>query len=502
MKMRDNIPEPVFFSAEESPIPVPSIEGSWSLMRKKLDNQMPSRVGWWRSSRWFVLAGAIVVVVSAWLAYSHNKTYLRARRPGVSRVNSPRASSLEKLRQDAVVDPAVNSGVNPAVNSAVNHALNPAVNSTVNHVLNPAVNHSVNPAVSRQGVPVGNPSGGSQAGQSDQPDQAGAAPANTSMRPLTGASGRRRSRASVRNRSGSRGHSSSAYTPDGVTGKEDLLAYVQLPASFLLPYPFQAMTDTVFPVRPHYAAESGKDGSSSHGGASVKGSGKASGRGGPGMAAGLSISKSFPIASQQAYPYNINAKGNLLSDYIPAPYFQWYLRKNLYLQLAFQINSPQYTAASFKHSSSSSSALDTVNTDVTLKKLYYTDIPLTVHYAPFKHLFIGAGLQLSMYRGGVALQNEQNVQLDSGSAIPQYTNTSEAVKLNDSLQRVFSLRKTDWRILFDIQYNWRRAAIGFRFQEPLTNYLKNIPSGSPGRARNTSLGLYLQYNLWERKRKD
>ncbi|MBS1661443.1 MAG: hypothetical protein JST68_10375, partial [Bacteroidetes bacterium] len=119
------------------------------------------------------------------------------------------------------------------------------------------------------------------------------------------------------------------------------------------------------------------------------------------MSAGLSLSQVFPVSQQVTASYNVNGKSNILLDYLPAPYFRLYIGEKLYVQAAVKFNSPQYVLPQAVDSTKWDSSLLAgyssykQKTDVSINKLYYTNIPLSIHYQVYKGLSLGAGIQYS-----------------------------------------------------------------------------------------------------------
>jgi hypothetical protein len=462
MNMYDNIPDPEYFSAEESPIPVPSAEESWSLMQKKLDDARPAPVIWWWPLKGFIFAGAVVVPVLGWLALHlfsveehrpiHRYTTMadriaahsQAGRPGVSRVN-------------------------PRVNPPVNLQANPADSAT-------------SPT---SGAPTGShPTGGAPVTST-----------GASATPTAGAAA-----AGAANPTG--GHPTAGHPTDFAPQQITYVPSTGIPA---FRHPFPGGLETAMNISPNQVNIMAD--SSNPAGKPVK-SGKPAKSGKSGkprdsrthllIAAGFSLIQNAPLGDQLIYVYNINGKSNLLSDYVPAPYLQYFLRRNLYLQVAFQFNSPQYTPSLVIDSPRTEPKVNlTVFTTSTLQKLYYSNIPVTIDYSPFAHLFLGTGLQYSGLRGGFVYQRV--VSYDSASILPI---TYRTATLTKTMEQNFQLRKTDWRILFEANYYWKRTTLGLRYQQPLSSFSRNGAAGASGMDKNESLGFYLQYNLWERKRKN
>ena len=460
--MRDNPPDPIFFSAEESPIHIPSVDGAWSKMEKKLDDDNRLPIGWWHIARRPVLVGIVAISILARFAihiHSVHERTLSVRRDSIHSSNASAENLVGKERLHRVL---------PAGDSAGSR-----VASTNNR---PATND--NPVANDKPTPHDKPAPGATAAPGTTP-----APGATTIRNVT-------------------------PTPDA-TPDDKSIAFSPLPSASLLQYPFRGSPDIAYPsLRPDQVntqsnAAKAENPANAENPAMAENAAKtrkgATLRKSFMMAAGLSLAQNAPLGNQELYPFNINGNSNLLSDYIPAPYFQYYLRKNLYVQISFRFNSPQYVHPLVTDSPRTSTTSHVVVfTTSTLQKLYYTDIPLTVDYSPSPHWFLGAGLQYSGLRGGFVYQRV--VSYDSASLLPTAYHTA---KLGKAMEQAIQLRNVDWRVLLEANYHWNRVTIGLRYQQGLSDFSKppaNAATGS-GREINKAAGIYLQYDLWERRRR-
>ncbi|HEX4850553.1 MAG TPA: outer membrane beta-barrel protein, partial [Puia sp.] len=218
------------------------------------------------------------------------------------------------------------------------------------------------------------------------------------------------------------------------------------------------------------------------------------------MSVGIEINKTFPLGGQETSPYNINGKQNLLSDYIPAPYFKYFINYKFYVEFALHVNSPQYVRSSKIVSQTDSLAIPTglyttKTTSVILNKLYYFDIPVLIHYKLFDHFYLGTGLQFSALSGGVGTEE---TRLNGYSGVPDSV-TSNSIPLKNNSSAYNQLKKLDLRLLLDANYQWRRFTIGLRYQQALATYLKTTQGSSGTSNKNSAIGVYLQYDIWRKK---
>lgn len=219
----------------------------------------------------------------------------------------------------------------------------------------------------------------------------------------------------------------------------------------------------------------------------------------PVLSAGLSLRQGFPLGSQRSVSYGAGGKPGILADYIPGVYAKVQPGDRMYLTAGLRVNSPQYTASSIVDRQADSSKLpgwqqDTQVTTVTLKKLYYVDVPLSVHYRLLSNLWLGAGAQYSRLYGGAADQTIMMYPTGPVRSNDPALFSDGYVALKDNGEAYAKIRKTDWRALLDASYGWRRWTLEMEYQWGLGSYMVS----PAGKTRNTSLGLNLRYDLWRR----
>jgi len=211
-----------------------------------------------------------------------------------------------------------------------------------------------------------------------------------------------------------------------------------------------------------------------------------------GWAVGIGINQFFPIGGQQKSNFNSSGTNGTITDYIPVPMFRYYFNRKLYAQLELQFNVPQYTKQLLANQNVDSAA--GVNHSVFIKKLYYFNVPLSIHYSPVKNFFIGAGLQYSKLSNGVASYQEKPIiGIDS-----LHKATVKSFK-GDSLYS--KLTTHEWRVLLDANYQWKKLILGVRYNQALSNFINvQVSTTQITQARNSSVQVYLRYILLQRKK--
>ena len=219
-----------------------------------------------------------------------------------------------------------------------------------------------------------------------------------------------------------------------------------------------------------------------------------------GLVAGIGFNQFFSVGQQQKSDYNSGGTSGGLGDYLPVPMVRYYFSKKLYIQLEAQFNTPQYTK---KNLIASQSPGDTLSpgriqqSSVTIKKLFYFNLPLSVHYSPFPNLYLGGGLQYSRLSNGVGLFEDKVVVVGGTDSVK--ATKIQSFKGDTTYQKI---RTNEFRFLLDINYTYKRFIAGARYNQALSRFLDvHISNNQVTQARNSSLQLYLRYILWDNRKK-
>jgi hypothetical protein len=217
-----------------------------------------------------------------------------------------------------------------------------------------------------------------------------------------------------------------------------------------------------------------------------------------GFMAGIGLNQFFTIGGQHASSFNSGGITGTLGDYIPVPMLRYYVNPKLYIQVEAQINTPQYTKKNLLAASSPVDSLSPtvqLQTTVAINKLFYFNIPLSVHYTVFDHLDLGAGLQYSRLTNGIGVFNSQyNI-----SGVDSVAVATKSFK-GDSAYK--TIKTQEFRFLVDANYMWRHFIVGLRYNQALSKFIHvEISPGQITQARNSSLQLYLRYILWDGRKK-
>lgn len=217
------------------------------------------------------------------------------------------------------------------------------------------------------------------------------------------------------------------------------------------------------------------------------------------FAIGLSLPMTFPVADQKAMGYNFNAGPNTVSDYLPSPHLQYHINSKTYLQTEIQFLSPQYIRPLllFQQQRWDPVGNATIYNSIYAKKLYYFNVPVTIHHSPLPNFYLGSGIQFSSLLSGVALYEDRKVY---GSQEVLINERYDKFSRNALAQR---MNGTEMRLLLDMNYYWERFTVGLRYNQAFNNYVSFRLTNTSGYTydKNKALLFYLRFNIWEDKKR-
>jgi len=214
--------------------------------------------------------------------------------------------------------------------------------------------------------------------------------------------------------------------------------------------------------------------------------------------AGLSLNQQLPINGQKLTPYSSSGRKGSLGDYIPSVYFRMYKEQRWFLQSEFRYGAPQYTK---EFTYKQKITIDTFNQLVTttsnrLKKTFYHQLPVSFNYFVRPNWSVGTGLVWNKFKGAIYDKETRiynnNTQTDSLVA-KGIANSSKA----DS-----NFKKSYFQAVFESQYKWKRFSFGARYAVGIQPYIKfTLPGGTTQEEKNSSINLFIRYELWNSRRK-
>lgn len=225
------------------------------------------------------------------------------------------------------------------------------------------------------------------------------------------------------------------------------------------------------------------------------------------FAFGLSLPMGFPIGDQEPLAYNSRAGVNTISDYIPSPHFQYHFNNKTYIQAGLQFKAPQFIHPLLLYQSQvmyqQGPTLMEQITNITARKLYYFNVPITIYHSPLKNFYMGTGLQYSNLLSGIAQYEQVEKRYNPIGPPQEYLVKNYITQFkNDSLSS--RLNGSEVRLLVDMSYYWSRFTVGLQYSQAFNNYVSiqvNPPISPYTFDKNKSLQFYLRYNIWEDKKR-
>lgn len=216
---------------------------------------------------------------------------------------------------------------------------------------------------------------------------------------------------------------------------------------------------------------------------------------------GVGLNQFFPIDGQKGSTYSSDGLTGTLSDYLPVPMIRYYFNHRLYIQLEGQLNTPQPIKKDLVFNSplpdTSTIRNTTIVSSASIQRLYYFNIPLSLHYALSDRLNVGTGLQFSHLSN--AIGNFDSTITNRNTSIVTDTKATKSFK-NDTL--FHRMRTNELRFLLDVNYTYKHFVLGLRYNQALSKFIDlQLPTGGATAARNSSLQLYLRYILLDTRKK-
>ena len=228
----------------------------------------------------------------------------------------------------------------------------------------------------------------------------------------------------------------------------------------------------------------------------------------PWWAAGIALNDPITVSAQNRYNRNVNAKSSTITDYIPSPYLQFHLNNYVYLQTEINFITPQYTPQLlvYRQTSDLSAAQAGAGTSqqksIYIQKLYYFNLPVSLHYSPISNLYFSGGLQFSSFQSGLASIEEKQYTTASG---PDHASsiTNDVLKFKDD-SIAAKIAPNEWRWQVGAEYYWNRFSVGLRYNQSFKNAINTTVSAAlpPTVNRNQALLFFVRYNLFESRNKE
>jgi hypothetical protein len=466
-------------------LPLPDVEQSWSKMKVLLDEEMPEGGGFSkrRGGWWFYSSVLLLIFAGGWLISTRN---LNENNPDPPMAKKPVARS------------APTDNIRPAVPANTEYKIEDRAKFKDSNINTNQASHDEILRLNQVQKPVGSvkKSSASRVKNNMVPEK--------TVLPVT-VTGSTNTTGELRN---------SEYTSEPVTPKSQQIrgpANVQASTADLNAavsmHPFTWMAkavggsynslSTTYLSAVKYAEVSKKylRKNRKYKPASIKTPYSTEGRN---FAFGLSLPLGFPLGDQKMLAYNMSGGHNTVTDYVPAPHLQYHINSKSYLQSEIQLVTPQFIRPVLLYQQKNYTSISTTTSSIYARKLYYFNVPVSVHYSPFKHFYMGTGLQFSSLLSGVAMHETVRQGMVRSDSLYDF---SYAKFRNDSVSN--RLNGNEFRLMLDANYYWNKFTVGLRYNQALSNYVSiRVNAALPYTSdKNKSLQFYMRYNLWEDKKR-
>jgi hypothetical protein len=213
---------------------------------------------------------------------------------------------------------------------------------------------------------------------------------------------------------------------------------------------------------------------------------------GKGWEFGIGFNQSIATGQQQRWTNQSGGFNQPLKDYIPVPSVRYHLNSRLYLQAEARIHAPQFTRKDleFLYVIPDSPFQARLLGPIPIKKLFYFQLPVSIHYSPVHNWGVGLGLQYSRFNSGITYN------ADTAG------NRAEPVKDYPDVH----IRSFEFRGLASVDYSIKKWTLGASYDLSLTRFVNYQLNGpyvyAPAvQGRNHSLQLYLRYYFWDTRKK-
>jgi len=213
--------------------------------------------------------------------------------------------------------------------------------------------------------------------------------------------------------------------------------------------------------------------------------------------AGIAINQLLPVAGQKSNPYNVLGRKSSLADYIPSVYVRMYRDRKWFIQSEFRYGAPQFTKGIVfvQKKVIDSISLTSTTTSKSVKKTFYHQLPVSFNYFIMPGLSVGAGITFNKF-------NSALVQQDVSKASTTQPDSLVSSGLVRQKKADSNFVKSYTQAIVEMQYQWKRFSAGARYSFGLQPYLQfTLPGGVKQQEKNTSLQIFIRYELWQSRKK-
>jgi hypothetical protein len=207
---------------------------------------------------------------------------------------------------------------------------------------------------------------------------------------------------------------------------------------------------------------------------------------------GIGLQQQIPIAGQKITTYGYNGGNRIIDNYVPSLYLRFQKNKQWFIQGEFSYGAPSSIAA-FPYSritkkNGISSEIST--TTLTLRKIYYHELPITFNYFFSKQWSIGTGAMYGILHRAVTEKNTitKNIQNQQQSTVSSIIPSP----YTDSF-----IYKAQWHYILQTGYEWKRLSVGLRYSIDMQPYIKyTLPTGELYQRKNKTLDVLIRFRIF------
>jgi hypothetical protein len=211
---------------------------------------------------------------------------------------------------------------------------------------------------------------------------------------------------------------------------------------------------------------------------------------------GIGFNHIFAIGQQEWTSINNKATYTGWHQWLPVLTARYYMKEQLFLQAEIQFNAPQYTpnillsqtVSPMPGQNPGPAAVSRIERSMYAKKLFYLDVPLSLHFRAAPHFFIGAGVQYSRLQQAIGLYEEKRLTTGQPDSL--------LLRRYQRLDNTSSLHKQEWRYLMSAATRVKRFDAGIRYTRSFRSFAtESVNRNSTLNLNNQSLLLFVRYEF-------
>ncbi|RYZ22715.1 MAG: hypothetical protein EOO16_08090 [Chitinophagaceae bacterium] len=211
------------------------------------------------------------------------------------------------------------------------------------------------------------------------------------------------------------------------------------------------------------------------------------------FSAGLALHEALSVNGANVWMKDYRGRSNPITEHVPALWLRAE-RGRWSLTAEARFHAPQYVpelifAQKTRWDTGGHAVLTQRDA---LRKVWYHHFGATVGFRVWKGWSIGAGAQYSLLHQAYA--ERRYIWSDYSGNIQSVNAEARPIK---GFRDTF-LYKTQWQVLLQTEYNWKRWSLGLRYRADLEPYIRYTrPGGAVADKRNDAVEAILRFRLWQ-----